>query len=260
MKRDCRRDCTCDEGHKESSTKRLSIDSISELLKITSPSPTVSQQKSSTDQIVFVEEIVDMKRIKSDTVQLAVWRQTQVPKFVTTLSNPSIAAADLPTFEGIVKSDEVLETIKPHLWCPYKLRSYQNRALTENEIDELVNHIDQLVRIFAEICKESGLLDDESEFINVKLIVTNDDGCKFWHQDSVPFRMIATYRGPCTEWIPPAFSKATLSRHRLNSNHYQSLTHNDVALFKSLGRRYLWSTRNCTSFAPKQCRPFSPGS
>ena len=68
MKRECRRDCTFDEGHKESSTKRLSIDSISELLKITSPSPTVSQQKSSTDQIAIVDKIVDMKKVKSNTV------------------------------------------------------------------------------------------------------------------------------------------------------------------------------------------------
>lgn len=69
----------------------------------------------------------------------------------------------------------------------------------------------------------------------MKLEVTSDDGCKYWHQDSVPFRMVTTYRGPCTEWVPPAFSKATLGGHRFNSKHSQSLSHKDVALFKGRG-------------------------
>ena len=213
----CGADGACDDGRQKSATTHQSIDSAT------------------TDEIIFVNELSDLKKVESELVQLTVWRQANVPEFVTTLSDPSIAAADLPTFEDILLPGEVVQAMKSRLWCPYKLRSQKRRPLTEDGIDELVHHVDRLVSVFAEICKESGFLDDELEFVNVKLEVTSDDGCKYWHQDSVPLRMVATYRGPCTEWVPPAFSKATLGRHRFNSKHSQSLSHKDVALFKGRG-------------------------
>ena len=69
----------------------------------------------------------------------------------------------------------------------------------------------------------------------VKLQVLTTDGCRFWHQDSVPFRLVSTLRGPCTEWVSPQFSKATLKQRRRDSKHAQSMKLNDVALFKGRG-------------------------
>jgi hypothetical protein len=69
----------------------------------------------------------------------------------------------------------------------------------------------------------------------VKLQVLTTDGCRFWHQDSVPFRLVSTLRGPCTEWVSPQFSKATLKHRRRDSKHAQSMKLGDVALFKGRG-------------------------
>ena len=80
----------------------------------------------------------------------------------------------------------VAEVMKSYLWVPYGLRSRKN-ALDEKEIDELVNHIDDLVQVFADIAQDSGFMDpdeDKIPFINVKLQVLGSDGCRFWHQDS----------------------------------------------------------------------------
>src|SRR6056300_1224138 len=62
----------------------------------------------------------------------------------------------------------------------------------------------------------------------VKIQVMTNDGCRFWHQDSVPFRLVSTLRGPCTEWVPPDFSKATLKQRQHDSKHARSMRLNDV--------------------------------
>ena len=69
----------------------------------------------------------------------------------------------------------------------------------------------------------------------MRLEVLEDNGCQYWHQDSVPFRMVATYRGTCTQWVHPDLADATLSRRQFDSKHAQALTHHDVALFKGRG-------------------------
>ena len=59
------------------------------------------------------------------------------------------------------------------------------------------------------------------------------------HQDSVAFRLLATYRGPCTEWVHPDASNATLRHKQADSKEAQSLCHHDVALFKGRGETTL---------------------
>jgi len=253
----CESDCACDhdnDGHDHdhhhspdsSSTRGVNIEVNTDLLKVTSPSPLATQEQSKTggDQVVFVNQIAHLKKIQDDKVQLAVWRQKSAPEFVTTLSDPSIAPEDLPTFEGVVLAEEglVSQYLKKRVWVPYRLRSHEGRkqALDEKGMDQMLDEIDRLVQVFAKISKDAGLFLDEDEgelppFVYVKLKVFEDNGCAFWHQDCVPFRMVSTFRGPCTEWVPPAFSKETLEGRKLNSKHAQSLSHCDVALFKGRG-------------------------
>ena len=99
----------------------------------------------------------------------------------------------------------VAEVLKKYLYVPYPLRSHEGRkrVLDEDGIDELVQHIDNLAQAFSSIVKQSGLVcesEDEVPFVNVRLSVVGDDGCRFWHQDYVPFRLCTTFRGPSTEW------------------------------------------------------------
>lgn len=240
-RKSCESDCTCDHdkdhhvGHRHHEQPPSSRGVNAE----------VTQEQSGTtggDQIVFVDQLADLNKIHDDKVQLAIWRQKSALDFVTTISDPSIAPEDLPAFEGMVLPEEgqVARVIKKHIWVPYKLRSHEKRkrALDEKGIDQLVDQVEQLVQVFAKVSKDAGFLDEgegQCPFVYVKLHVIEDNGCAFWHQDCVPFRMVSTYRGPCTEWVPPAFSKETLERRQFNSKHAQSLTHCDVALFKGRG-------------------------
>ncbi|KAL7449773.1 hypothetical protein ACHAWC_001798, partial [Mediolabrus comicus] len=112
---------------------------------------------------------------------------------------------------------------------PYDIRSRPN-VLKEVEADEFAGHVDKLVQLFTDVAIQSGYLDgdidgnvDEIPYVHVKIQVMTNDGCRFWHQDSVPFRLVSTLRGPCTEWVPPYFSKATLKQRQHDSKHARSM-------------------------------------
>ena len=188
------------------------------LLAVTPPPPPA---RKATDQIVVVEKPAGLAKIKDDTVQLAVWRRASVPTFVVALADPAIAPADLPRFEGKVASSSAAQAVRA------TLRSQKKLALTKRAMEELVDDIAALVKLFAKTVKTKDVF--------VKLEVLADNGCQFWHQDSVPFRLVTTYRGPCTEWVHPDLNKPTLRKRGQDAKEKHSLCHHDVALFKGRG-------------------------
>lgn len=210
------------------------------MLEVTKPSAIDKERQSSYEEIVFYDDLDGLGKLEDDAIQLAVWRRGKLPRFIPKLADPSIDPASLPAFEGVVTPDICYQVLKTYLSCPYNLRSKKENALDDDSMEELITEIDKLVAVFS---KASG-----SELVNVKLEVMGDDGCRFWHQDSVPMRLVATYRGPCTEWVPPRFSSSTLRKRMHNSNHSRSLTHHDVALFRGRGL----STLDDSALIPRQ--------
>ena len=187
------------------------------LLAVTPP-PSTSL---ATDAIAVVKQPAGLAKIRDANIQLAVWRRASVPQFVVALSDPAIAPSALPRFEGLVASTGASQAVREQLHSQARL------ALTDGDVDELATDIDRLVRVFAKLTT--------SKDVFVKLECLADNGCQFWHQDSVSFRLVTTYRGPCTEWVHPDASKATLRRKSADSKDAQSLCHHDVALFKGRG-------------------------
>eukprot|EP00956_Cyclotella_meneghiniana_P031733 scaffold84317_cov132-Cyclotella_meneghiniana.AAC.3 len=221
----CASDCSCD-----GSSSSVTSTSRTKKIKLTG------------NEIVFVDRLSQLAEITNDDAQLVVW-PSEEPKFLRALANPSIAAKNLPTFEGMVPAlpDLVAEIIKKKIYLPYAIRSRPN-VLNAEEATELSEHIDKLVQQFADVAIQSGFMNgkidgdvDEIPFVHVKLQVLTTDGCRYWHQDSVPFRLVSTLRGPCTEWVPPEFSTATLKRRKHDSKHARSMKLGDVALFKGRG-------------------------
>ena len=206
------------------------LDTETELLKNTVDAPVVATSTpNEIEEIVFVDNISELDVIQNDAVQLAVWRQaaTGTPKFMAKLQDPSAVPSSLPTFEGIVTCENVKKKLTARLCPRWKLRSKSSRALSDDEAKEFIDEIANLVRVFGEISR--------SDVVYVKLHLVDDNGCAYWHQDCVEFRLVKTFRGPCTQWVSPEHSKATLRRYKLNSKHAQSLSHRDVALFKGRG-------------------------
>ena len=135
-------------------------------------------------------------------------------------------------------------------------------VLSRSELQELIADVHRLVTIFHSIVarkepedkknndnykndndnddddddddddKEEEEEEEEEVGVHVRLERLDNNGCQFWHQDTVPLRLVATYRGPCTEYVDPKHKDETLNHRTEDSPHARSLTHYDVALFK----------------------------
>ena len=146
------------------------------------------------------------------------------------VSVPSFSAAGLPSFKGVVTPSDAARILSQALRAQEGRRQDAlgaSGALDAGQLDALVEDVARLVGLFAKVSGE--------EHVFVRLEALEDNGCVFWHQDCVDFRLCATYRGPCTEFVAPEWSKAVLRRRQADSKHAQSLMHTDVALFKGRG-------------------------
>jgi len=171
--------------------------------------------------IFWTKRAAELNRVTRDDVQLAVWRRAKRPQFVRSLSDPALLPSALPAFSGMITVSDGAEKVHK------ALLSRKRRALSDGDILELVTDIERLLKIFATVTK--------SPQVFVRLQCLDDNGCAFWHQDCVPFRLVTTYRGPCTEYVDPEFTDKTLRRRSFDSKHAHKLTHHDVALFKGRG-------------------------
>ena len=157
------------------------------LLAVTAAPPSAAP----TDKIVVVGSAAGLARIKDEAVQLAVWRRRSVPKFVSTLSDPTIAPSGLPHFEGLVAASGAADAVRA------ELRAQRKLTLGAGELEELARDVGTLVRTFAQLT--------QSQDVFVKLERLDDNECEFWHQDSDSYLLLTTYRGPCTEWVRSDF-------------------------------------------------------
>jgi len=73
--------------------------------------------------------------------------------------------------------------------------------------------------------------------LRIRLESVASNGCRLFHTDLVPLRLITTYRGPGTEWLPawavdPTASSRQDNQHVLDMSVLQRLGAGDVALMK----------------------------
>lgn len=69
----------------------------------------------------------------------------------------------------------------------------------------------------------------------LRLDVVDVDACRRWHRDCVPLRLLCTYRGPGTEWVPPVESARALSDPDGYDRPSHRLGTHEVAVFKGCG-------------------------
>jgi len=95
--------------------------------------------------------------------------------------------------------------------------------------DLLLSDIARLAHLFARIIK--------GEHVDIRVERVHDDGCKRFHRDYVPFRLLTTYRGPSTQWVPSSEGEQAISQqHRYTGPILDFPTHS-VALFRGATAR-----------------------
>ena len=183
-------------------------------------SPTSAGSPTISEKIVMTGKIQHFRKIQDAKVQLVVWQRPNIPTFMVSLADPHLPAYVLPHLKCTVKPDELGPILKSKTT---KLA----RSIGQDKTNEMIRDICSLTKEFAAAINIHK--------VAVKLEHFGDNGCQYWHQDSVPYRLVATYRGPCTEWVHPIYGDATLRRRQDNSRHKQTFAHNHVPLFKGRG-------------------------
>jgi hypothetical protein len=75
-----------------------------------------------------------------------------------------------------------------------------------------------------------------AQTVRLRLDVVTHNACRRWHRDCVPLRLICTYRGPGTRWVPPAFGRVALAHSDEDEVPCaRDLQAGEVALFKGCG-------------------------
>jgi hypothetical protein len=134
-----------------------------------------------------------------------------------------------------------LETLPLDAWpaCRLELAPPEAAAALEGSFDAcgtprspardaLATDVAGLVTLFATLA-------GSPRRVRVRLDVVTGDACRRWHRDCVPLRLICTYRGPGTQWVPPTWGDDVLKQPDDDTPHAMALQAADVALFKGCG-------------------------
>lgn len=88
----------------------------------------------------------------------------------------------------------------------------------------LKSDIMRLARIFARIA--------DVPLVDLRIEAIDDDACKKFHRDSVPFRLLVTYRGPSTQWVLPCDAERAIASQRDFDGPIKEIPIGSVALFR----------------------------
>jgi len=156
----------------------------------------------------------ELSAIKSDDVQLVIWQRKLPDTLQTWLEN--LDEQVMPVLRVLLEPAELrpaMETL---------LHGY---GLPKGEMrDLLIEDINDLVAAFADIT--------QSELVDVRLEYLNHDACWKFHRDSVEARLLTTYFGQATEWVPTEFAEQALHEQKEFQGPLERLDAHDVAFFK----------------------------
>jgi hypothetical protein len=146
-------------------------------------------------QIKMVGQAADMACIHDPLVNLAIWRRTDAPRFGKLAAH--MRAHDHETPEPIVSRQ-----------AGVREAGAAARALLPCD-DEGANALrEELMLLTPLFCRIAG-----AKVCRVRFDFLAHDGCKKFHCDWVGLRLLSTYHGPGTEYLPErAVNRAQLGR------------------------------------------------
>jgi hypothetical protein len=136
---------------------------------------------------------VVLRRWSDVDIELALWERRFDPSVASALDR--LAFSDLPRACFVTTPENAERDIGRvlHEWRPERVHVY----------DALVSDIESLAVRFSHV---TGARE-----IKLRLEAVQDDACRLFHLDRVPARLVTTYVGPGTEWIPGLYAAAALA-------------------------------------------------
>ncbi|CAO3456213.1 DUF1826 domain-containing protein [Azospirillum argentinense] len=139
-----------------------------------------SDDRSTAPHVVLCRTATELSAIRQPGVTLALWRRTLPTGLATQLAR--FTNADQPSFRLATTPDEAEEDIAAAF-----------PAAGRNS-GPLLDDIARLVRLYADLVGCPGVM--------LRLDSVADDGCRFFHADHVGLRLLCTYQGAGTQWLP----------------------------------------------------------
>jgi hypothetical protein len=160
------------------------------------------------------EVLVDIDR---PGVELAAWQRDPDPAWAGWMG--ALPGDALPACRLELAPDDAFHSLNAH-FDAHGIPHGQPRDAFVADIAGLVTHFSALAR---------------THTVRLRLDAITGDACRRWHRDCVPLRLICTYRGPGTQWVPPAWGDAVIAQPDADTAQALSFQAGDVALFKGCG-------------------------
>lgn len=158
-------------------------------------------------QITISEQDIILDDIRNREVMLAIWARMLSPALQSWLGNTPDGA--LPTGRVLIRPDQTEAAF---------------RAMPGNASKAFIADVGYLIARFAEIIGCSQ--------IDLRLDCIDHDACWKFHQDQIDYRLLCSYRGPGTEFVPQDHAGTALRHQRDYNGPRQQLTAPFVGLFK----------------------------
>lgn len=156
----------------------------------------------------------DLRRVLAPSVSMAIWRRRLPPGLHAWLDG--LPPARLPDGRGTASADDV-----PRLVAD--ICDDSNTPATAQR-DAFIADVSSLARAFARVAALRAVR------IRIEVIATN--ACRRYHRDCVKLRLLATYRGPGTLWVPRDHGAAALRLQESYRGPLRQMTRHEVAVYK----------------------------
>lgn len=152
--------------------------------------------------------------VQTENVGMAVWHRS-MPETLRSWADRVAADGDINA-----------RLLIPVEGCEDRIeRALHNARVPPCPAAEQIGHdIADLTRMFADI---AGL-----RFVDVRLETVTGDACWKFHVDRVAFRLICTYSGSGTQYVPPDFGRQAIAQQRDYTGPLAMIETDDVAIFK----------------------------
>lgn len=152
--------------------------------------------------------------VRKPGTELVIWRRTLPANLTDWLGRQ--AATSLPDLRMLLRPEDLSGALEQELdEC-----GMQGGAMRAALVADVV----ALARCFAHITR--------SNLVDVRLERVSNDACWKFHRDCVEARLLTTYLGPGTEWVPPAHADRALQKQKQYRGPMEHLEHHAVAIFK----------------------------
>ena len=150
--------------------------------------------------------------VRNSWTSLAIWRRQL---------SPSIQKAAKAVCNGTLEHRSAF-----HPSDIVEIAHFREKLLDEAgaNVSPITEDIVFLATAFAQISKAAC--------VSVRLETVKGMGCRKFHLDNVPMRLIVTYAGLGTQWVSPAFAGTAHAQQERYAGPLNSMGTGDVAIFK----------------------------